>query len=318
MFSESLYKSLFEDKLQAIDDCLRAMVRTLPCPKPTRDWVWDVVSSGRRFRPLLMFIVHEGFGGSWRTVLKLSCGVELLHKASLIHDDIVDGDASRRGKPAVWKTHGRETAIILGDLLIGQAFVLAADSLAASRELSIRAYHRFAEIVRDTSVGELLDLGITDTVGPKAIETMLRLKSGTLVAASMELGAAAAGASAIEREICWKTGEHLGVAFQIRNDINNVNGVDITSKCRLGTDLEQKRQNYVTSAFTEANVGPERLAVLTEHERTELLHSASAQMNRHLQEASAWISRLPESEMQQTLLAVVDSASADWFWINRD
>ncbi len=316
MFSQQLYESMFSDQMLAINDRFERLICATQCSSSDKNALSEVIFSGRRFRPLLLLLVAEGFGATWKSVLDLGCAVELLHKASLVHDDLVDRDEYRRGIPTIWKKHGSDVAIILGDLLIGLSFELVAESLPASQDCARRVCSLFAMIVKNTSNGELLDLQVED--GDHDIETMLLLKSGTLIAASMEIGAIMAGASDYHCEVCRNIGERLGVAFQIKNDMNNTNELDFVSKYRLGSDLQHGKRNYVTKAYDTANIRPEQMNTLTADMQSQLLLGAVIEMEKNLRMAATHIQELPDGNMKRTLHTLIESASEDWFWVDQD
>ena len=192
MFTQAIYQTILKNRIKAINNRLLQIVQIPSLPAELQTMLIDAVMQGRRFRPLLLLIVNKGVGGKWRAAMDLACTIELLHKASLIHDDLIDGDTLRRGVPTFWKRHSPKHAIIAGDLLIGAAFRTVS-------EWERTSHHQYASNILDTitktlyetAMGEWLDVHFESltTVEMQMIETMTLLKSGSFIAASMRIGA---------------------------------------------------------------------------------------------------------------------------------
>ncbi len=156
-------------------------------------------------------------------------GGELLHTFSLLHDDIMDGDALRRGRPAVWKAYGTGPAVLTGDAL----FALAVETLTAAPATShaAAAVRRLTRASRDLVRGQADDLLFAHRpwTGPDAVSTgeyeaMAEHKTGALLGCALALGAGLAGAPQETAAALDRAGRHLGVAFQIADDLLGIWG----------------------------------------------------------------------------------------------
>jgi geranylgeranyl pyrophosphate synthase len=188
-------------------------------------------AGGKRLRPLLVLLAAGPPAEDARDVVRAAVAVELVHSATLVHDDVLDAAALRRGRPTVWAAAGRDMAIAVGDLLFSRAFAELAltGSLSAVRTLS-RASSALAE-------GELLQREDAWN-GDVTVERYLRrceLKTAALFEAACELGAQHDGSGA-ERGLR-AFGRRIGLAFQLLDDVLDVSGPPERTGKPRGTDL---------------------------------------------------------------------------------
>ena len=192
------------------------------------------LGGGKRFRPFLVLEATALLGGSRAAAIDVAAALECVHCYSLVHDDLpaMDNDEMRRGRPTVWKTYDDWTAILAGDALLTLAFEILAGH-AAGLEPQARI-----ELVRLLAVdagqigmvgGQVLDLE-ADKLGepPHAtvahIERLQAMKTGALIRFACEAGAIIAKASAADRDAMASFGRHLGLAFQISDDLLDASG----------------------------------------------------------------------------------------------
>ncbi len=184
-------------------------------------WRDAAAKKGKRVRPFLLLLVHEAAGGRWQQALPAAVAVELIHNFSLIHDDIQDRSETRRGRPTVWARWGKAQAINAGDALFAQAFaVMAPLQEAFGPQRALEAMRVLAQACVALVQGQVLDLSF-ETRSAVTVEeymTMIRGKTGALLAAAAEVGALLAGAEAQRREAFRRFGETLGLAFQVWDD----------------------------------------------------------------------------------------------------
>jgi geranylgeranyl pyrophosphate synthase len=191
-----------------------------------------IAAGGKRLRPLLVFLAAGAPPPESDALLRSAVAVELVHSATLVHDDVIDGSDLRRGRPTVAAAAGRLTATATGDLLFSRAFaeLTGTGSLAAVRVLS-RASSELA-------TGELMQRA--DAWRVVAVERYLercRLKTAVLFRAACELGALAAGASGRTVEELAGFGEQIGLAFQLLDDVLDVSGPPERTGKPQGADL---------------------------------------------------------------------------------
>ncbi len=214
--------------------------------------------SGKRLRPLLCLWCCEACGTEWRRALPAAAAIELIHNFSLIHDDIQDDSAERRGRATVWKIWGLAQGINAGDAL----FVLAHhaldrldDALAAERRLEI--YRVFNRANLKLTQGQFLDIGLehaAQTTLERYFE-MARGKTAALLAAACEIGARVATTDEKIIRAFAAYGENLGVAFQIADDILGLWGDPALTGKSAHTDLISRKKSYPVLAAMQSEFG---------------------------------------------------------------
>ena len=189
-----------------------------------------LAAGGKRLRPLLVCVAAGEPGLKSRLLVPSAVAVELIHAATLVHDDVLDRAGTRRGRPTVVAAAGARTATATGDLLFSRAF---AELAGAGSAPAIAALSRACS---ELAAGELMqraDAYRTDTGVERYLERC-RLKTGVLFRASCELGALAAGEDPARLA---SFGERIGVAFQILDDVLDVSGPPERTGKPRGTDL---------------------------------------------------------------------------------
>jgi geranylgeranyl diphosphate synthase type I len=180
-------------------------------PDELADEVQHVVfSGGKRVRPTVTVLVCEALGGDYEAAIDFAVGIELVHSASLVVDDIIDRSELRRGTPSAWAECGHGPAIVASDGLLGEAF-----GLFSTDE---RAMQAVSEAMVELGEGEATELVARPTSEQEYID-LARRKTGALFRAAAELGAIAADAEAYTVERFGEYAERVGVAFQMRDDV---------------------------------------------------------------------------------------------------
>jgi len=169
-----------------------------------------VLAGGKRVRPAVTLLACEALGGDPERAVDFAAGIEFVHNASLVIDDIIDRSEVRRASPSAWAAHGYGPAIIASDGLLGEAFGLFLDSDRAMRIV--------AESMVELGEGEATELVDRPTTEDEYM-TLARRKTGALFRAAAELGAVAGEADAPTVEAFGEYAERVGVAFQIRDDV---------------------------------------------------------------------------------------------------
>lgn len=204
---------------------------------------YSLFAGGKRVRPALALGAAELVCGTDDVALPVACALEMIHTYSLIHDDLpaMDDDDLRRGKPTLHKVHGEALAILAGDALSTMAFDVLADggSLEVIRELAR------ASGVSGMAGGQVLDLESEGKQVPlEQLRCIHRKKTGALIRASVRCGAMLAGADARRLDALTRYGEHVGLAFQIADDVLDVIGAaDVMGK-KAGSDAAKEKSTY--------------------------------------------------------------------------
>lgn len=173
---------------------------------------------GKRVRPILTLLGAELFGVSNDKVINQALAVELFHNFTLIHDDIMDEAPLRRGQSTVHEKWGNNTAILSGDVLMIYAYEQL--SLGANDHLK-DLFERFNRTAIEVCEGQQMDMDFEtrEDVTPSEYVEMIRLKTSVLLGCALEFGAIMAGASSEDRKHLYDFGVHVGLAFQIQDDI---------------------------------------------------------------------------------------------------
>ena len=197
---------------------------------------YSALGTGKRIRPILCLEAATVIGSRPGAALDLACAVELIHAYSLIHDDLpaLDNDDLRRGRPTCHKRFGEATAILAGDALLTRAFEIAAGLRAIPprrANLIVKELAAAAGTKAGMIAGQMADLEAEGKrTSARQLETIHRGKTGALVRAAVRAGAICAGASGEKLRRLSRFGEKFGLAFQIVDDILDVE----SSTKRLG------------------------------------------------------------------------------------
>jgi geranylgeranyl diphosphate synthase type II len=201
---------------------------------------YSLLAGGKRLRPIFVLDFCRMCGGDWKAAAPFAAAVEMIHTYSLIHDDLpcMDDDDLRRGKPTNHKVYGEAVAVLAGDALLTEAFSLIA-SAPYSAEVRIRATQVLAECAGCLGMvgGQILDIqSESRECTEQEVLNIQERKTGALIKAACVLGVLAGGGS--EEQILWasKFARHLGLAFQIRDDILDVIGTQESMGKAVGTD----------------------------------------------------------------------------------
>jgi geranylgeranyl diphosphate synthase type II len=210
---------------------------------------YSVFAGGKRIRPILCLEAARIFADPPRGVLPVACAFEFIHTYSLIHDDLpaLDNDDLRRGRPTCHKQFGEAMAILAGDGLLTRAFeVLARAELPAERRADlVREIATAAGTVDGMVGGQVADLEAGGKpIDPAMLEYIHRSKTAALIRASVVAGAIAGGAGPSDVEHLRQFGENIGLAFQVVDDILDVEESSAALGKTAGKDQSQQKATY--------------------------------------------------------------------------
>jgi geranylgeranyl diphosphate synthase type II len=211
---------------------------------------YSLFAGGKRIRPLLAIAAAETISDAPVGVESAACALEMIHTYSLIHDDLpaLDNDDLRRGRPTSHKVFGEAMAILAGDSLLTLAFEVLAKLDEVSAERRVELVRELA--VASGTVGGMIGGQVNDIEGegkhPTAelLESIHRAKTGALLRASVRMGAIYAGADAAQLAALTKFGEHIGLAFQIVDDILDVEESSEVLGKTAGKDAAQHKITF--------------------------------------------------------------------------
>jgi len=218
---------------------------------------YSTLGGGKRLRPALVYLVGESLGAPLTNLDAPAAAVELIHVYSLVHDDLpaMDDDDLRRGRPTCHRAYDEATAILVGDALQALAFSVLADEtlgdVAPATRLAMIKTLAFAAGTAGMAGGQAVDLAaVGQTLSVGAVENMHRRKTGALITGSVLLGALGAGidSGSPNSSSDWQAlrlfGDEIGLAFQIQDDILDVEGDAAVLGKTTGADAALSKPNY--------------------------------------------------------------------------
>jgi geranylgeranyl diphosphate synthase type II len=210
---------------------------------------YSLFAGGKRIRPLLAIAAADAVCGDGGEAVTAACSLELVHTYSLIHDDLpaLDNDDLRRGRPTCHKVFGEAMAILAGDALLTLAFQVLAQCRcdAAAKVRMIEELSTAAGTIRGMIAGQVHDLeGERQEPTAELLECIHRAKTGALLRASVRIGALCANASEKQYEALSAYGEHVGLAFQIVDDLLDVEQSSEALGKTAGKDAAQHKVTF--------------------------------------------------------------------------
>ncbi|MFW6147500.1 MAG: polyprenyl synthetase family protein [Thermodesulfobacteriota bacterium] len=213
---------------------------------------YSLFAGGKRLRPILCIAGAEALGGSADAVLPLACTLELIHTYSLIHDDLpaMDDDDFRRGKPTNHKVFGEAVAILGGDGLLTLAFHLMVQH-GLENNIDKVLLLRVIELISNAAGykgmvgGQTVDISYeAKEADPAVVEYIHRHKTGALIAAAVTAGAILAGSNENQEKAINRYGQQIGLAFQIADDVLNIEGDEDMMGKGIGSDHARGKITY--------------------------------------------------------------------------
>jgi octaprenyl-diphosphate synthase len=278
-----------------------------------------IEAGGKRLRPMLTIAAAQLFGQGTGAEINYAAAVEFMHNATLLHDDVVDESDLRRGRPAARMIWGNPASVLVGDFLLGQAFLMMVE---AGDLDALKTLARAATVIAEGEVFQLAKArDLTTTVAE--YEQVIRAKTATLFEAAAEVGAIAGGGDEDGRRALREYGLELGLAFQLVDDVLDYRGEPGTLGKNIGDDLREGKMTLpVILALEAANPGEHEIIAKTLG-NAEASDTALAQIvaifNRHrtldrtVEKAQFHVQRardallvLPDSEMRGLLSDIAE------------
>jgi len=245
-----------QEKKERVDSALERVLPkkeelTLNLHKAMRH---SLFAGGKRIRPILSIASFEAAGGKGERILPFACAIEMIHTYSLIHDDLpaIDNDDYRRGKPTCHKVFGEAIAILAGDGLLTEAFRLmthqpAKDPSSRDEALVLDLINEVAQAAGVLGMvgGQVVDIESEGkAVDLPTLQYIHTHKTGAMILASVRVGAKLGGAKETLLKALTRYGERLGLAFQVADDILNVEGRAALMGKKTGSDLFKGKATY--------------------------------------------------------------------------
>lgn len=231
----------FEEICRTIEEALARLTFDQP-PRSLFDPITYTLSlGGKRIRPALALMACDLFGGKNEDVLQPALGLEVFHNFTLLHDDLMDEADRRRDKPTVHKLWNPNVAILSGDAMLICAYQLVAK---ANDKAILELFSRTA---LEICAGQQYDMEFesrSDVTEEEYLE-MIRLKTAVLLACALKVGAMIGGASAADADALYDYGIHIGLAFQLQDDLLDVYGDPKTFGKNIGGDILCNKKTFL-------------------------------------------------------------------------
>lgn len=283
-----------------------------------------IKAGGKKFRPALTVLSCQAVGGQTDKALKAAASLELIHTFSLIHDDIMDNDDTRRGMKAVHKLWGEPLAILAGDTLFAKAYecIIGTADENVPYERAIDALRVLVDSCIKICEGQALDMSFEDTYDVTQDEymNMIYKKTGALITGATGAGAIIGGANSLQIKALQEYGRNVGLAFQIQDDYIDLTGDESIGK-PVGSDLvEGKKTVMVLYALEKANKEDhDRLIELLETNDESIIPEAMDLLNKYgaiqyartlaydcVIKAKESLGFLPDSDAKDALMKLAD------------
>ena len=272
---------------ESIDNEIDASLRTIDPSTLCKASDHLIKAGGKKLRPALVVLSTESVGGRSQDALKTAASMELIHTFSLIHDDIMDKDEMRRGKPSVHTIWGEPMAILAGDTLFSKAFetVLETDTTNIDPKRVVDALKTVVDSCIKICEGQALDIGFEGKldVSEEEYMNMIYKKTAALIAAATKAGAILGGGTEEQIEALSEYGRLIGLAFQIQDDYLDVVSDEEDIGKPVGSDIvEGKMTLMVVHALANASKeDKERLISILEANNEDLIDDAIGIFNKY-------------------------------------
>ena len=245
----NVLKSFIEENLPTVEAQLVSLVERIQAPEHLKEsMLYSLKAGGKRVRPLYVLAVAKSYGVDLQHALTIGAAVEMIHTYSLIHDDLpcMDDDSLRRGKPTNHVVYGEALATLAGDALNTLAFgVIARMDIDAETRIELVHLLSVAAGAEGMVGGQILDIeGEQRNLALAELETVHVNKTGALLRFSIESGAVLAKASSEERKALVAYGHHIGLAFQIQDDILDITATSEQLGKTAGKDIVSEKSTY--------------------------------------------------------------------------
>lgn len=275
-----------------------------------------VKAGGKKLRPALAVLSAEAVGGNVQCALKTGAAVELIHTFSLIHDDIMDQDDKRRGKPSVHVLWGEPMAILAGDTLFSKAFetVMKSEEDGVTAEKILPALQTVVDSCVKICEGQALDMGFAERLDVSEGEYLMMIfkKTAALIAAATKSGAILGGGTQEQVEALAEYGRLIGMAFQIQDDYLDVASSEEDLGKPVGSDIvEGKMTLLVVHALSQADEkDKERLITILKEEGDQNVSEAVDILEKYGSIQYAWQVAQEDVNQAKSLLDILDDSPA--------
>ena len=239
-----------------IDQELEKYLRKEDCPERilNESMEYSLMAGGKRIRPILVLATYKLFKEDINVCMPYAVAIEMIHNFSLIHDDLpgIDNDDFRHGKPTNHKKYNEATAILAGDGLLNQAYIVISEDLLVTNEAleiskKAKIFNEFALAIDRMIAGEYIDTEFEGKeISSEYLEYTDKNKTGALIKLPVRMGAILAGAEEKDLNKLTEYAEKIGLAFQVKDDILSAEGDEKITGKPVGNDEKRKKCTYVS------------------------------------------------------------------------
>ena len=243
------YQNIVENELEKYK-------RNKQCPEKTlfESMEYSLLAGGKRLRPILIITTYELFKKDYKICIPYAVAIEMVHNFSLIHDDLpgIDDDNFRHGKLTNHKKYNEATAILAGDGLLNQAYIIISEDLKSIKDINelntkIKVFNEFSKAIDRMIAGEYVDTEFEGKpISSDYLDYMHQNKTGALLKLCVRTGAILANCDEKDLEKLTTYSEKIGLAFQIKDDILSEEGNELITGKPVGNDREKHKCTYVT------------------------------------------------------------------------
>ncbi len=263
----------YKDRIKVINDQLMQSFEAMENVNLRAAMAHYPAAGGKRLRPLLATMVCEAFGGNPDRAVPFGVALEMVHNFTLVHDDVMDEDDTRRGLKTVHHEYGVPEAILAGDAMFARAFEIVLDADVEDSDV-IKLVEILARSVRLLADGQQMDLDFEDRdiVSPEEYLEMIERKTAVLYSAAAQGGAIVGGASEQQQEAMFEYGRLIGLGFQIWDDVLDLRSTKESFGKPVLNDIRNGKKTLIVVHALDAMKSPQKdelMAVLGKKDATE-------------------------------------------------
>ena len=251
------FKEEFTQYQNIVNNNLKKYIKNESCPEEVlnKSMEYSLMAGGKRIRPILAIATYKLFKDDFEKVMPYAIALEMVHNFSLIHDDLpgIDNDDFRHGKPTNHKQFNEATAILAGDGLLNNAYIVISDNLNACEDLQeqknrLKVFKEFSYAIDRMIAGEYVDTELEGKhISKEMLDYIHKNKTGAFLKYSVRMGAILANASEQDLIKLTKYAENIGLAFQIKDDILSEEGDEKVLGKPVGNDKEHGKCTYIST-----------------------------------------------------------------------
>lgn len=265
---------------------------------------------GKRIRPILCLLACQIYKEEIEAALKPALAIEIFHNFTLMHDDVMDKAPLRRGKQTVHKKFGLEAAILSGDYMLIQSYQYLR---TAPEAVLLPIWDVFNQTAAEVCYGQQLDMDFEQRLDVKATEyiQMITWKTAVLLAASLKIGALIGGAENDSANALYQYGKHIGIAFQLQDDLLDTYGEQAKFGKQTGGDIIQNKKTYLLIKALESPTHKKDLVSWIEKENFDSAEKVEAVTNIYNQIGIKEMTRQLMEEHYQLALSFMDQVKGE-------